>query len=77
MIQKIFLFSNTSRPSLGSPQASYSLGEGRLSGVKRPGRDGDHLRPSRAEVKNGMNPNSNPPMCFQSVDRDFLYVNKM
>lgn len=62
------------RPSLGSPHATYSLGGGRLSGLKGPGRDGDHLRPSRAEVKNGMNHNSNPPICFQSVDRDFCYV---
>jgi hypothetical protein len=74
MIQNIFLFSNTSTPFLGSPQAPYLVDGGRLLGVKRRRRDGDHFRPSRDYVKNGKSHNSNPPISFQSVDRDFLYV---
>jgi len=31
--------------------ASYTMGTGSFSGVKRPGRDADHPPPSSAEVK--------------------------
>jgi hypothetical protein len=33
------------------PKASYTMGTGSFSGVKRPGRGGDFPRPSSAEVK--------------------------
>jgi hypothetical protein len=43
---KIFVYSKASRPVPGLP-AAFS------QGVKRPGREADHSRPSTAEVKNG------------------------
>jgi hypothetical protein len=49
---KNFLFSTSSRPALGSthPRIQWVLGA-LSSGVKRPGREVDHLPPASAEVK--------------------------
>jgi hypothetical protein len=48
----IFLFTTTSRTALGPTQPPIQWVPGALSlGVKRPGREADHLPPSSAEVK--------------------------
>jgi hypothetical protein len=48
----IFLFTTASRQALGPTQPSTQWIPGALSlGVKRPGREADHLPPSSAEVK--------------------------
>jgi hypothetical protein len=39
-------------------------------GVKRPGSEFDHWRPSSAEVLNEWIHTSNPPVCLRDVDRD-------
>jgi hypothetical protein len=50
----MFLFCTSSRPVLGSTQTLIQWVPGGLSsGVKRPGREADHSRPSGAKVKNG------------------------
>jgi hypothetical protein len=49
----IFLFTTASRPALGPTQLFIEWVPGALSlGVKWPGREADHSRPSSAEVKN-------------------------
>jgi hypothetical protein len=49
----IFLFSTASRPAVGPSQPLIQWVPGVLFlGVKRPGREADHSRPSSAEVKN-------------------------
>jgi hypothetical protein len=51
---KSFLFSTTSRPTLGPTQPPIQWVPGAPSpGVKRQGRETDHSPPSSAEVKNG------------------------
>jgi hypothetical protein len=48
----IFLFETVSRPALVPSQPPLQWVPGALSlGVKRPGRETDHLPPSSAEVK--------------------------
>jgi hypothetical protein len=48
----IFLFTTASRTALGPTQPPIQLVPGALSlGVKRPGREADHLPQSSAEVK--------------------------
>jgi hypothetical protein len=50
---KIFLFYTASRPALGPTQPPIQCVLWALTpGVKRPGREADHLPPSSAEVKN-------------------------
>jgi hypothetical protein len=50
----IFLFSIASIPGLRPTQPPTQLVPGTLSpGVKRPGREADHLPPSSVDVKNG------------------------
>jgi hypothetical protein len=50
----IFLFSTAPRPALGPVQSPIQWVPGALSpGVKRQGRETDHLRLSRADVTNG------------------------
>jgi hypothetical protein len=46
------IFSTSSRQALGltQPSIQWGLGEGFFSGVKRSGREADHLPPSSAEV---------------------------
>jgi hypothetical protein len=44
-------FPHPSRPALGPPPTSCSMGTGSFPGVKRPGRGADHPPPSSAEVK--------------------------
>jgi hypothetical protein len=49
----LFLFATASRPALGSIQPPIRLVLGAVSlGVKRPGREADHLLTSSTEVKN-------------------------
>jgi hypothetical protein len=49
----IFLFTTASRPPLGPTQLPIQWVPGALSlGVKRPGREADHLPPCNIEVKN-------------------------
>jgi len=49
----IFLFTTASRPALGPTQPPIQYVPGALSlGVKRPGREVDHLPPSNDEIKN-------------------------
>jgi hypothetical protein len=50
---EIFLFITASRSALGLAQPPIQWIPGHPSlGVKRPGREADHSRPSSAEVKN-------------------------
>jgi hypothetical protein len=49
---KNFLFSTSSRPTLGPTQPPIQWVLGALSpGLKKPGREADHLPPTRVEVK--------------------------
>jgi hypothetical protein len=64
---EIFLFTTASRTALGPTQppiqwvpAAFSLG------VKRPGREVDHLPPSSAEVKNASSYTSTPQYVFMA-----------
>ena len=50
--QKIFHFSRTSKPAVGSTQPSVQWAPAVLSGLKWQGREADHTSPSGAEVKN-------------------------
>jgi hypothetical protein len=51
---KIFLFSASSRPTLGSILPPMQCVPGAISlGVERPGREDDHSPPSSVKVKNG------------------------
>jgi hypothetical protein len=64
---KYFLFSTASRPDLGSTQPPSQRLTGALSpGVKRPGRDADHLPPVSAEVKKIWIYTSTPPYVFMA-----------
>lgn len=67
-----FLFSETSRPTLG-PTRSHILGllEALFTVVKRPGCEADHLASTSAEVKNQMQCyTSTTCICLHSMDRD-------
>jgi hypothetical protein len=56
-----FLFHNASRPALEPTQPPIQWVPGAPSlGVKRPGRDIDHLPPSNAEIKNAWSHTSAP-----------------
>jgi hypothetical protein len=69
-----FLFSETSRPTMGPtrPPMQY-LPEALSPGVKLPGCEADHLVPTSAEVKNDMRRyTSSPPICLHGVDRTTL-----
>jgi hypothetical protein len=62
-----FLFATASRSSLGSTQPTVCLVPGALSvGVKRPGREADHLPPSSAEVKNALSYTSTLQYVFMT-----------
>jgi hypothetical protein len=64
----IFLLTTASRMALGPTQPPIQWVPGALSlGVKRPGREADHLPPSSAEVKNAWSYTSIPPMCLHGV----------
>jgi hypothetical protein len=64
----IFLFTTTSRTSLGPTQPPIHLVQGALSlGIKRPGREADHSPPSSAEVKNAWSYTSTPPVRLHGV----------
>jgi hypothetical protein len=61
----IFLFDIMSRLALGPIQPPVQWVPGALSlGVKRPGREPDHLPPSSAEVKNAWSYTSAPQYAF-------------
>ena len=67
--QEIFVFSKTSKPALGPTHLPTQWVPGAISpGVKRPGRDVNHLPPSTAEVKNEWSYTSAPPICLHGVD---------
>jgi hypothetical protein len=55
VLPRIFLFATASRPALGSTQPPLQWVLGFTSGVKRPGRQANHLLPSSVEVKNTWN----------------------
>jgi hypothetical protein len=60
------IVSSPQRPDrLCGPRSWY---RGYLSGVKRPGRDANHLSPSSAEFKNEWRHTSTHPMCFNRVN---------
>jgi hypothetical protein len=59
---EIFLFSKSSRPVLGPTQAPIQ----RVPGVKRPGREADHLLPTSVEVKNTWIYTYTPPYAFMA-----------
>jgi hypothetical protein len=62
---KIFLFSTASRQALGPNQPSIQWVPGSSSlGVKRQGREADHLSPSSDEIKNG---GAIPPLPHTSL----------
>jgi hypothetical protein len=59
----IFLLTTASRPALGPTQHPMQWVPAALSlGVKRPGREADHLPPSSAEVKSAWSGTSTPPI---------------
>jgi hypothetical protein len=60
-----FLFTTASRTALGPTQPPIQWVPGTLSlGVKRLGREADHLRPSSVEVKNAWSYTSTPQYAF-------------
>jgi len=60
----IFLFATASRPALRPTQPPIKLVPAALSlGVKRPGREADHLPPFSVEIKNSWSYTSTPPVC--------------
>jgi hypothetical protein len=64
---KNFLFSNSSRPALGSTQRPTQWVPAPLSqGVKRPVREADRSPPTRAEVKRILIYTSTPPHAFMA-----------
>jgi hypothetical protein len=61
----IFLFATASRTALGPTQPPIRWVLGILSpGIKRPGREADHLSPTSAEVKNTWSYTSTPQYVF-------------
>jgi hypothetical protein len=64
----IFLFTTASRMVLRPTQPPIQWVLGALSlGVKRPGREADHLPPSSAEVKNAWSYTSTPPIRLHGM----------
>jgi hypothetical protein len=58
-----FLFTTASRTALGPTQPPIQCAPDALFfGVKRPGREADHSRPSNAEVKSAWSYTSSPPI---------------
>jgi hypothetical protein len=72
----IFHFTIAFSPTLGSTQSLIQWVPGALSlGVKRPGREGDHLTQSSAEVKEWVELYLHSPMAWCSVkSRGQLYL---
>jgi hypothetical protein len=64
----IFILTTASRPDLGPAQSPIQWVPGAVSlGVKRPGREADHLSPSSAEAKNEWSYKSTPPIRLHDV----------
>jgi hypothetical protein len=64
----MFFLTTASRPALGPTQTPIQRAPGAISlGVKRPGRDAEHLPPSSAKVNNAWSYASTPPIRLQSV----------
>jgi hypothetical protein len=65
---RIFLFTTVSRPALGPTQPPIQWVRETLSlGLKRPGRETDHLSPSSADVKSVWSYTSTPPIRLHGV----------
>jgi hypothetical protein len=65
---KNFLFSKSSRPTLGPTQPPIQWVPGALSpGMKQPGREADHSPPTSADVKKMWNYTSSPPILLHGV----------
>jgi hypothetical protein len=65
---RVFLFSTASRLALGPTQPPIQwILEALSPGPKRPGREGDHSRPSSAEVKNAWRYTSTSPIRVHGV----------
>jgi hypothetical protein len=63
----IFLFTAVPGPAVGPTQPPIQWVTGTLSlGIKRPGREADHLAPSSAEVKNAWSYTSTPPYVLMA-----------
>ena len=60
-------FLHPSRPPLGAHSASCTMGTGSFPGVKRPGRGVDRPPPLCAEVKEGIEYTSAPPLGFRGL----------
>jgi len=58
-----YLFSETSRPSLGSTQPLIQ----RVPGIKRPGSEAYHSRPCSAETKNEGDYTSTPTFVLEKI----------
>jgi hypothetical protein len=57
----------SSKPALGPAQIPVQWVPGTLSpGIKRPGREADHLPPASAEIKNMWIYTSTPPYAFMA-----------
>ena len=65
-----YLFSETSRPSLGPNQPPINGHRGSFQAVQRPGRDVQRSLPSSAEVKNKWSYTFTPSTCLHGVDRN-------
>jgi len=56
------------RTGSGTHPAPYLMGTGgSATGLKRPGRETDYVRPSSADVKNAWNYTSTSPVCLYDV----------
>jgi hypothetical protein len=62
-----FLFSETSRPSLGSTRPTVKSVLGPLPGVRRQGREVFYIPLSAVEVKNEWSCTSAPPICLHTM----------
>ena len=71
---RYFLFFKTSRPALRPTQSPIKWVPEFFRKVKQPGRDVDHSPPPSAAIKNEWSYTSAPPICLQSVKKQFHLV---
>jgi hypothetical protein len=68
--QEILSFVHITQTDYGALLPFYSMGTGaHFRRVKRPGRQVEHVLPSRAEVKSEWTYTSVRPLCFRGMDR--------
>jgi len=72
---RVFGFSNVQAGSGAHPALLFCEYRGSLPGVKRPGRDADHLPPYSAKIKNEWLCTSSPHLCVHDVERNDFSLN--